>query len=325
VVLVAVSPRIPPGLLSWPAWEALRSGPVRTADGTSPQLPFLRDAGVDVAVEQPDVEALHARALAGQNPVWFAPDAALVRAVGQRSVAGGAPVELVHGSYDPPGARLLDVVAVMDRLRSPGGCPWDAEQTHTEPHAVPARGGVRGVRRAGGRRPVRPARGARRRPAAGRLPRPAGRGGAGGGSAVVDRRRRRRPRRQARPPAPARVRRQPPADDLEGTWEALKQAEKGRTSVTDGVPLSQPALSLAADAAEAGHAARGPGAGLRRLGGELWELVRRCRDAGLDPEVPCGTTARAYRDRLAAAEAAVLAAGLEPAALTPEQWEQQWA
>jgi NTP pyrophosphatase (non-canonical NTP hydrolase) len=32
--------------------------------------------------------------------------------------------------WDPPGARLLDAVAVMDRLRSPGGCPWDAEQTH---------------------------------------------------------------------------------------------------------------------------------------------------------------------------------------------------
>ncbi|HET6394777.1 MAG TPA: MazG family protein [Blastococcus sp.] len=29
------------------------------------------------------------------------------------------------------GRRLLDVVAVMDRLRSPGGCPWDAEQTHS--------------------------------------------------------------------------------------------------------------------------------------------------------------------------------------------------
>jgi XTP/dITP diphosphohydrolase len=29
-----------------------------------------------------------------------------------------------------PGARLLDLVAVMDRLRSPGGCPWDARQTH---------------------------------------------------------------------------------------------------------------------------------------------------------------------------------------------------
>ena len=29
-----------------------------------------------------------------------------------------------------PGSRVLDLVAVMDRLRSPGGCPWDARQTH---------------------------------------------------------------------------------------------------------------------------------------------------------------------------------------------------
>ncbi len=29
-----------------------------------------------------------------------------------------------------PGERLLELVAVMDRLRSPGGCPWDARQTH---------------------------------------------------------------------------------------------------------------------------------------------------------------------------------------------------
>jgi XTP/dITP diphosphohydrolase len=29
-----------------------------------------------------------------------------------------------------PGERLLDLIAVMDRLRSPGGCPWDARQTH---------------------------------------------------------------------------------------------------------------------------------------------------------------------------------------------------
>ncbi len=31
---------------------------------------------------------------------------------------------------EPTGAALLELVAVMDRLRSPGGCPWDAEQTH---------------------------------------------------------------------------------------------------------------------------------------------------------------------------------------------------
>ena len=39
-------------------------------------------------------------------------------------------VEVVVGSWDVQGGRLLDVVATMDRLRSPGGCPWDAEQTH---------------------------------------------------------------------------------------------------------------------------------------------------------------------------------------------------
>ena len=45
---------------------------------------------------------------------------------------GTAPtLEIVVGSWDTPGSRLLDAVAVMDRLRSPGGCPWDAEQTHT--------------------------------------------------------------------------------------------------------------------------------------------------------------------------------------------------
>ena len=25
---------------------------------------------------------------------------------------------------------LIRLVAIMDQLRSPGGCPWDAEQTH---------------------------------------------------------------------------------------------------------------------------------------------------------------------------------------------------
>lgn len=36
------------------------------------------------------------------------------------------------------GHRLLDAVALMDRLRSPGGCPWDAEQTHASlvPYAL---------------------------------------------------------------------------------------------------------------------------------------------------------------------------------------------
>jgi XTP/dITP diphosphohydrolase len=39
--------------------------------------------------------------------------------------SAGAPAD------DPVrGMALVELVAVMDRLRSPGGCPWDAEQTH---------------------------------------------------------------------------------------------------------------------------------------------------------------------------------------------------
>ncbi|MCD2191183.1 MazG family protein [Actinomycetospora soli] len=47
------------------------------------------------------------------------------------SVPEGAVV-LVAGRdpQAPAGVELLEAVAVMDRLRSPGGCPWDAEQTH---------------------------------------------------------------------------------------------------------------------------------------------------------------------------------------------------
>ena len=50
-----------------------------------------------------------------------------------RAMAEGHRVE---GVPDGPvlahdrGERLLDVVRVMQRLRGPGGCPWDAEQTH---------------------------------------------------------------------------------------------------------------------------------------------------------------------------------------------------
>ncbi|WP_258724047.1 MazG family protein [Cellulomonas sp. NS3] len=37
-----------------------------------------------------------------------------------------------------PGDGVRDLVATMDRLRSPGGCPWDAQQTHASlvPYAL---------------------------------------------------------------------------------------------------------------------------------------------------------------------------------------------
>jgi XTP/dITP diphosphohydrolase len=114
------------------------------------------------------------------------------------------------------------------------------------------------------------------------------------------------------------------ADDLEGSWESLKAAEKGRTSVTDGVPLAQPALSLAAKLQRRAVRLGAPVPPATGLGGELWALVARCRDEGLDPEVELRRVARAFRDRLAAVEAAALADGREPASLTSEEWGDRW-
>ncbi len=37
-------------------------------------------------------------------------------------------LELLPASYDLPGARLLDLVQVMDRIRAE--CPWSSRQTH---------------------------------------------------------------------------------------------------------------------------------------------------------------------------------------------------
>jgi MazG family protein len=40
------------------------------------------------------------------------------------------PIPLGPAPSRAAGDRVLDLLKVMHRLRSPGGCPWDAEQTH---------------------------------------------------------------------------------------------------------------------------------------------------------------------------------------------------
>jgi XTP/dITP diphosphohydrolase len=69
----------------------------------------------------------------GVEIVWLAApegDEELLRALGEMVVEMAEPpeIEVLHGSYDLPGARLLDLVSTMDALRT--GCPWDAKQTH---------------------------------------------------------------------------------------------------------------------------------------------------------------------------------------------------
>ncbi|MDR6862574.1 MazG family protein [Phycicoccus sp. 3266] len=138
--LLMASPRVAPGLLSRSAWQAVEAADHVLARGADePLAAALVESGVPVAYAGDVPPAALARDLvarAGQGQVvWVSSadaDPGLTDAVAAEVSRLPEPpeVEVVVGSWDVQGARLLDVVAVMDRLRSPGGCPWDAEQTH---------------------------------------------------------------------------------------------------------------------------------------------------------------------------------------------------
>jgi len=152
IVLVRTSPRLPAGLLSADGWAALRSGPVYANDPDNEELArAVRTAGIDVErLSVPDLPdgggqlagspraaaagALRAIAATTGRVVWLLRpegDADFTAALADLATReGGLTIEVVVASWDPPGARLLDAVAIMDRLRAPGGCPWDADQTH---------------------------------------------------------------------------------------------------------------------------------------------------------------------------------------------------
>ena len=114
VAVVTVSSRLP-GLLGAAGWRAISDGwPLAALPGAAATAAELRAEGWAVT-DVPDAAAA----------ARLADDVVVLAALGEAD----AP-DAVAGAPEPPGVRLLDVVAVMDRLRSPGGCPWDAEQTH---------------------------------------------------------------------------------------------------------------------------------------------------------------------------------------------------
>jgi len=145
----------------------------------------------------------------------------------------------------PQGERFLDLVEVMDRLRSPGGCPWDARQTHRSlveylvEEAYETVEAIESDDAAGLREElgdlllqiVFHARIAEESDdpwtiddvADGIITKLIARHPHVFGDATAD-----------------------TADEVEANWHALKAKEKGRTSVTDGIPESLPALVRAA-------------------------------------------------------------------------------
>ncbi|HWB35598.1 MAG TPA: MazG family protein, partial [Rugosimonospora sp.] len=131
IVLLVTSPRLPAGLLTAQAWDVLRRYPVFAAR----PAPAIEAQGVPVAVTDAPLDALLGAARARGGCVWVAGpdgDEALARELGLRLAREPslAELELMYGSWDPPGARMLDAVTVMDRLASPGGDPWKRAQTH---------------------------------------------------------------------------------------------------------------------------------------------------------------------------------------------------
>jgi XTP/dITP diphosphohydrolase len=324
LTVLLTSPRVAAGVLSWEAWSALRAA-ARVLAGSAghPQLPALTAAGLAVEVLDvpPDPAALGALLAAAVPPdggrvVWLAtpgapPEAALLAAL-------PGPVQILDGAPDLPGAHLLDLVAIMDRLRV--ACPWDREQTHEsllkylleetyEAAETIETGDLGALREEIGDvlfQAVFHARIAAERSAA------------DGGFTIDD---------VADTLAAKLVRRHPhvfgsvsvsSAADVNANWEEIKKAERAAKqaapSVLDGVPFGQPALSLAAQlqrrAGRAGipvpadsgtpggpcgsplgdpAALAGPA-----LGAVLMDLVARAAEAGLDPELELRAAARRF-------------------------------
>jgi XTP/dITP diphosphohydrolase len=259
----------------------------------------------------------------------------------------------------PPGAALLDAVAVMDRLRSPGGCPWDAEQTHASllPYLVEecyelyqaiedADGAA--VREELGdvllqvlfhARVASEAKGtgaSQRAPASEERTVPGSRPVGAEGSAEL----RGTPfdvddvaaglvaKLVGRHPHVfAGTERVDTAERQERRWEELKRAEKQRGSSVDGVALGQPAAALAAKLADRTARAGLPSDLLPADGGvgeRLFAGAARAKLEGADPEAALRTAARRFADDVRAAERSARAAGLDPHALDAASWRAHW-
>ncbi|MET7328575.1 MazG family protein [Nonomuraea sp. NPDC005650] len=310
LTVVTTSPRVPPGLLSHQAWQVLRSGPVLTGSAAHPQLPYLAEAGVTVEVVEPDPGGLAARAV-GESVVWLASasekeDEEFMRAVGHAAIALEEPplIEVVPGSYDLPGARVLDLVAVMDRLRTE--CPWDRRQTHETlvPYLLEEAYEVLETIEQGDYPALREELGDLLLQVVFHARVAEGFDMDDVAAGIVEKLVRRHPHVFGS----VRVEN---ADQVSDNWDAIKAAEraaKGRESVLEGVPMGQPALSLAAQLLRRAERAGAPDALAAAVGQgvarELFDLVRRAGEAGLDAEAELRSAARAYRDRVRAWESA---------------------
>ncbi|AXG82792.1 nucleoside triphosphate pyrophosphohydrolase [Streptomyces paludis] len=318
IVLLTASHRVAPGLLSWPAWQTLHAADrVLCADPGHPQLPYLREAGITVEQAAPGAAEL-VEACAGGRTVVVLPtpgesdragggDPSRALTDGLAALAGSGRVrmpelELLPGSYDLPGARLLDLVQVMDRIRV--ACPWSSVRTHRElaKYAIEEAYELVEAIEDGSREELREELGDvllqvvfHARIAEEEPEEPFSIDDVAG--TIVEKLIHRHPHVFGDETAET-------PEDVKAHWLRKKADEKRRASVTDGVPLGQPGLALAAKLASrvrtAGLEVAPPGG--EGIGYELLALAVRAEAAGVDPETALRAAARTYRDAIHAAE-----------------------
>ncbi len=309
LTLLVTSPRVAPGLMTWPAWQAVTGA--ATVLAGSADLPVARAveaAGRPVTVlDEPSTAALLDLASSG-DVVYLAADEEADRLPTELAtalVSGDSPVEIevLHASYDIPGARLLDLVTVMDQLRL--HCPWDREQTHRSlaTYLVEEAYETLEAIESGDYEHLREELGDlllqvyfHARIAAETAPEDGGFTIDDVAGGIVDKLVHRHPHVFAGLDVAD-------AAEVEENWEALKASEKGRSSVLEGVPTALPALHLAAKVV--GRAARvgvtpQPG---DSLGDRLLALVVEARATGADPEQELRDAVRRLADAVRAAEA----------------------
>jgi XTP/dITP diphosphohydrolase len=319
LLLLVTSPRVAPGLLSVDAWDALRSARVLVASDDHPQATALSAAGITLELSAPDPVAL-VDAAATDPVVWLGSSdgdpgladglAAEVAARAGRRAATPV-IEVLTGSYDLPGARLLDLVAVMDRLRSPGGCPWDREQTHRSLATYLLEEAYETIeaietdpahlREELGDLLLQVVFHARIAEEHETDPWSVDDVAAG----IVDKLVRRHPHVFGDADAPT-------AAHVEARWDELKREEKQRASSIDGVPLTLPALALAAKMFDRAQKAGfhvpvpdidAPQPDADQIGLLLLGVVGAAARRGIDPEQALRDAARRFAAAVREAEA----------------------
>jgi XTP/dITP diphosphohydrolase len=313
IVLLTTSHRVAPGLLSWPAWQALHGADrVLCADGAHPQLPYLREAGVQVDEAAPTAEELVDACAGGRTVAVVATGEGEPRLTdGLARLAGSGRVqmpdlELLPASYDLPGARLLDLVQVMDRIRAE--CPWSSQQTHKglAKYGIEEAYELVEAIEEGDRHELREELGDvllqvvfHARIAEEDEDEPFSIDDVAGG--IVTKLIHRHPHVFGDETAST-------PEEVKEHWLRTKAVEKRRTSVTEGIPLGQPGLALAAKLASRVRTAglevplpQGEGVGY-----ELLAMAVRAEAEGVDPEAALRAAARAYRDAIRASESGAL-------------------